>query len=102
MGRYDSLYNLSAWRTCRAAFLRAHPLCVYCLELGRHTAAQVVDHKTPHKGDRALFFDQTNWQALCTSCHNSHKQRVDRGGRRGGCDVNGMPLDPLHPWNCED
>jgi 5-methylcytosine-specific restriction protein A len=30
----------------------------------------VVDHVIPHKGDRALFWDEANnWQALCARCH---------------------------------
>jgi 5-methylcytosine-specific restriction endonuclease McrA len=27
--------------------------------------ATIVDHIKPHRGDQNLFWDQTNWQALC-------------------------------------
>ncbi|WP_189426952.1 HNH endonuclease [Devosia pacifica] len=36
------------------------------------------DHITPHRGDDQLFWDRTNWQALCAHCHNSTKQRQER------------------------
>lgn len=82
----------SQWTKARAAYLRKHPLCVYCQRDGRLTAATVVDHIVPHKlkqaidsGDeaaiakaRTLFWDSGNWQPLCTPCHNSTKQREER------------------------
>jgi len=61
------------WEKARAAFLRRHPLCVMC-----GARATVVDHKTPHKGDTALFWDRANWQSLCGPCHNRTKQRLER------------------------
>ncbi len=49
--------------------------------------ANVVDHKTPHRGDMKVFWDKTNWQPLCTGCHSGRKQRAekqqDRTGRGG-------------------
>lgn len=65
------------WRKARAGFLRDNPLCVYCLREGRVEVATVVDHITAHRGDMRLFWDEANWQALCTSCHSSVKQRED-------------------------
>nr|WP_246414712.1 HNH endonuclease signature motif containing protein [Yoonia ponticola] len=40
--------------------------------------ATTVDHIKPHRGDKVLFWDKNNWQSLCTSCHNRHKQRVEQ------------------------
>jgi 5-methylcytosine-specific restriction endonuclease McrA len=37
-----------------------------------------VDHIIPHRGDDRLFWDRSNWQALCAHHHNSNKQRLDR------------------------
>lgn len=62
----------SQWRTARARFLRSHPLCAECMKHGNLTPATVVDHIIPHRGDMKLFWDESNWQALCESCHN-HK-----------------------------
>ncbi|WP_232215651.1 HNH endonuclease signature motif containing protein [Paracoccus sp. J55] len=39
--------------------------------------ATVVDHIKPHRGDQALFWNWNNWQALCTGCHSSVKQRQE-------------------------
>ena len=52
------------------AFLQAHPLCAECLRNGRYTAATVVDHIIPHRGDMSLFWDERNWQSLCERCHD--------------------------------
>lgn len=62
-----------AWERARAEFLRAHR---YCRRCGK--AAGVVDHIVPHKGDQALFWDRTNWQALCVRCHSGAKQSEER------------------------
>lgn len=67
------------WRRARRLFLIGHPLCAECLRDGRTTAATVVDHKQPHQGDPALFWDESNWQALCSRCHN-RKTATEDGG----------------------
>lgn len=59
----------SKWREARKGFLAAHPLCAECLKEGRHTAATVVDHIIPHRGDKRLFWDRNNWQPLCGRHH---------------------------------
>lgn len=66
------------WQKAREAYLSKHPLCVYCEREGRVTAATVVDHKVPHRGDMKLFWDSdNNWQSLCKPCHDSVKQREE-------------------------
>lgn len=62
------------WRKARAAFLALHPLCRMCEEQGQVTAATVLDHRIPHKGDQTLFWDPDNWQALCKRHHDRDKQ----------------------------
>ena len=62
------------WQKARKAFLAEHPLCVMCGREGRIEAATVVDHKVPHRGDQALFWDVMNWQSLCGFHHNRAKQ----------------------------
>ncbi|MEM1287129.1 MAG: HNH endonuclease signature motif containing protein [Pseudomonadota bacterium] len=61
------------WERERAAYLKVHTRCVRC-----SAPATVVDHVIPHKGDKRLLWDRSNWQALCASCHSSHKQRAER------------------------
>jgi len=58
------------WKKARDGFLKHNPLCVQCLREGLTVAAGVVDHIVPHKGDMNLFWDRSNWQALCAPCHN--------------------------------
>lgn len=70
------------WRLARIRFLRAHPLCVECERHGRLTSATVVDHIRPHKGDKLLFWDESNWQALCKPCHDAKTAREDGGSWR--------------------
>ncbi|WP_337513237.1 HNH endonuclease [Ruminococcus sp.] len=55
----------SRWQRISRQYLRQHPLCVRC---GR--PAQVVDHIVPHRGREQLFWDESNWQALCKACHD--------------------------------
>ena len=67
------------WQKASKAYLALHPLCVMCQRASRVTAATTVDHIKPHRGDPALFWDENNWQSLCTHDHNSKKQRHERG-----------------------
>lgn len=60
----------SRWRAARGRFLRKHPLCAECLRQGKLSPATVVDHIIPHRGDMKLFWDESNWQALCKDCHD--------------------------------
>lgn len=70
------------WQQARKLYLQEHPLCVMCEAAGRVTAANVVDHKEPHRGDEKLFWSRSNWQSLCSSCHSGAKQREEnRNGR---------------------
>lgn len=71
-------YN-ARWRRLRQWFLNTYPLCAECRRHGILTAATVVDHITPHKGDPALLYEQSNLQSLCTECHN-RKTATEDGG----------------------
>jgi 5-methylcytosine-specific restriction endonuclease McrA len=90
-------YN-KQWERARLAYLKQHPLCVMCSEQGRVVAASVVDHIKPHKGDTSLFWNKNNWQSLCSTHHNSTKQRMENQGITIGCDERGMPIDANHHW----
>lgn len=82
------------WQATRVGFLRRHPLCECCKANGRVTAAEVVDHIVPHKGDMGLFWDRANWQALCNvPCHQRIKQGVERRYWLGEVDARALRLD---------
>ena len=48
------------------------------MEQGRLVKASVVDHIIPHRGDAKLFWDESNWQSLCKSCHDHKTMTEDR------------------------
>lgn len=60
----------SKWRTASKRYLKASPLCVNCLKDNKLVKATVVDHIIPHRGDKVLFWDESNWQSLCKRCHD--------------------------------
>jgi 5-methylcytosine-specific restriction enzyme A len=70
-------YGLKAWRELRwACLLRDQFTCRMCgTGPQADTSKLVADHKVPHRGVRALFFDLGNLETLCASpCHSSKKQ----------------------------
>lgn len=69
----------SAWQKARKAYLTKNPLCVHCTDKGRLTPANTVDHVIAHKGDKKLFWDSSNWQALCAPCHSIKTAKEDGG-----------------------
>ena len=81
-GQFSHLYTTRRWRTFRADFLRRNPLCAMCQEHGRTTAATIVDHIRPHKGDMALFWSGP-FQALCKKCHDYKTLHEDGGSEYG-------------------
>ena len=70
-------YN-AAWRKASKQFLQAHPLCEECMKQGKYVKATVVDHVVPHRGDEKLFWDRSNWRALCKRCHDQKTRREDQ------------------------
>ncbi len=68
----------SSWRKASKSFLQANPLCRHCERDGKLKKAEVVDHVIPHRGDKKLFWDQSNWQPLCTRCHNRKTRKEDQ------------------------
>ena len=67
------------WGKERDAYLIRNPLCEECLN--KHDvirSATEVDHIIPHKGDMRLFWDVSNWQGLCKSCHSKKTAEEQR------------------------
>ncbi len=67
------------WQSARLQFLRRNPLCVDPFrEHGvKIVSAVCVDHRIPHRGDQALFWSESNWQALCKRCHDRKTAKED-------------------------
>lgn len=72
-------YNSQRWRKLRDEVrLRDLYTCQRCGILCAGKGKSAVDHKKPHKGDEAKFFDASNLQLLCKPCHDSERQKEDR------------------------
>jgi 5-methylcytosine-specific restriction protein A len=63
----------AAWQRLRLAFLASNPLCVFCLNVGRITAATVVDHLVPLADGGTN--DVNNLRALCKPHHDARTMR---------------------------
>ncbi|MDT3686760.1 MAG: HNH endonuclease signature motif containing protein [Pseudorhodoplanes sp.] len=64
------------WDSASRAFLLQSENYYCACGCGRR--ADTVDHIKPHKGNRELFWDRSNWQAMAFQCHSSRKQREER------------------------
>ncbi|SDI79502.1 HNH endonuclease [Pseudomonas abietaniphila] len=85
----------AAWKRLRAQILAEEPLCRWCLARGLYVASTDVDHISNDGDDNR----RDNLTGMCHSCH-SIKTAQDMGkGTTRGHDLNGLPLDPAHPWN---
>lgn len=67
------------WQVARKKFLAENPWCAECKRNSKHVPANQVDHIIPHKGNQKLFWDKSNWQSMCSSCH-SQKTASEDGG----------------------
>lgn len=87
--------NSKAWHQLRRSVLAEQPLCQYCPP-GVITPATEVDHKNNDPADNS----RENLVSCCKPCH-SIKTMADLYGRpaRMGCDAEGNPINPAHPWN---
>ena len=91
--------NTSRWQKLRALVLAERPLCAHCMVLGRVVPATDVDHADGNPANN----ERSNLQSLCHECHSTKTMRERHGSTTAhGCDVNGMPLDPAHPWNARN
>lgn len=76
-------YSLAVWSAARARQRAKQPLCERCLERGKVTPMTVVNHRTPHRGDWALFIDPANHESACKPCHDGEIQAEERRPARG-------------------
>lgn len=74
-------YATTRWRKLRMKILGRDLFTCQRPECGRvtsDTSQLVADHRKPHRGDEALFWDEDNLQTLCKPCHDGAKQREER------------------------
>ena len=100
----DWPYNTAQWQRLRRAKLNAEPLCQPCDNAGLLTVANTVDHVVPINAGGDPFPALAGLTSMCGPCHGAKTARgVEAGAIRStkprkGCDANGNPLDPAHPW----
>ena len=98
-------YNTTRWLKLRKAHLARFPWCEACLPT--RTLANTVDHRVPMPEGPAFPTED----GLASLCASHHSQKTARGSEHGavrtdrpiqprkGCSVDGLPLDPKHPWH---
>lgn len=78
-------YKLARWQKLRwAVLVRDLFTCQRCRKVETDTSQLVADHKRPHRGVEALFWDILNLWTLCKPCHDSWKQRQEQAERASG------------------
>lgn len=86
------------WFRARARHLKANPYCLMCLRQGQWVHAEHVDHNETIRARPDLRLEPSNFYSLCARHHNLLTAVYDQQELRGACDINGLPLDPSHPW----
>lgn len=83
MAPWRAWYNTERWRKLRMqVFVRDHFVCqrsgAVCV--GRYPApnSPVANHKVPHRGDPALFWDPNNIETVTKEVHDSLIQSEER------------------------
>lgn len=98
-------YSTARWKRLRELRLNLNPMCEGCLQAGFVRKANHVDHRKAISDGGDAFPEIAGLASLCASCHSAKTARGPEAGAiktnrpRKGCDINGMPLDPDHPWN---
>lgn len=80
-------YKTARWQRLRLQILRRDLFtCQWpgCGRIEADTSQLVADHRRPHRGDEAMFWDAENLWCLCKRCHDSQKQRYERRASGGG------------------
>ena len=100
--KYRKLYSTKQWRTLRGMILiRDHSRCQRCgvsLTSGKsQPTSAVVHHKKPYKGNLTLFYDPSNLEAVCWSCHSGAIQSQGALGYDTTIGADGWPVDSNYP-----
>lgn len=78
-------YSTARWRALRLVVLtRDLFTCRRCGQVCGGKGEAVCDHRQPHRGDEAMFFDADNLWCLCKPCHDGWKARIEARDRLHG------------------
>lgn len=99
----DWPYSTGRWQRLRRQHLALEPLCQGCAP--RLVPADTVDHVVPVSEGGPAFPAHAGLRSYCGPCHSAKTARGTEAGAvrtrkpRRGCDANGNPIDPAHPWS---
>jgi len=74
----NPIYNTSKWKKLRKHMLMQSPICNRCKKL----PSNVVHHLREARVFPELAFEESNLEALCSSCHNRESQREGMKGKK--------------------
>lgn len=91
----DLFYHKQEWYRVRTKVIRASVFCYLCKKKLDKTGKNRihVDHIKPRKKFPELSLDMKNLRACCNTCHNSVKQRLEKGKRVPEYDADGWPVE---------
>jgi len=87
-------YTTARWRQLRIRIFERDGYTCQRPECGRvegNTSKLVADHREPHRGDEARFWDENGIWTLCKLCHDGWKQRLEQGGALDATMTNPTP-----------
>lgn len=76
---FNNMYATQAWSKIRMAQLSKTPVCQACLEQGRVTPANQVDHLFAWSALGKEAFFNNIFQSLCRQCHTHKGALEDKG-----------------------
>ncbi len=99
------VYDTARWKRLRAQHLALWPTCQPCKAIGLAVLASHVDHKHAISDGGDPYPGHDGLESMCAPCHSAKTARGPEHGAirsskpRKGCDDDGNPLDPMHPWH---
>jgi 5-methylcytosine-specific restriction enzyme A len=100
---WAKLYGTRRWERRSEFNLRQHPLCAECERQGRTQEATLSHHLNEYReGMTELDFYFGPIESLCYDCHSKIHGRPARLPYRKGVSLDGMPIDPMHPFWVEE
>lgn len=90
-------YALKDWKVLRdRVLLRDRYTCQRCRHCTGLTQELIAHHKTVHKGDARLFWNELNLITVCKDCHDGPIKALERNGLSWPADDPAYRQDP-HP-----
>jgi 5-methylcytosine-specific restriction endonuclease McrA len=95
---YSRFHSGRPWKAARRlAKIRAGHQCERCKRFLPGKGELHTHHIKPVKRAPALGLEPLNFAVVCPECHNAIEPRSG-AVRLSGCNIDGSPTDPRHPW----